>query len=327
MQTTLPLVTIGIPTYNQQEYLSEAIESALAQNYTNLEVIVADDCSTDGTQELVRRYLGDERLKYFRNEANLGRVLNYRKLLYERAAGDWYVNLDGDDYYIDDSFITTGVQHINAFSEQGYTIMFYHSGLQTTIEGHSISFIPRIRTDVALLSGKTYFRNFFSLNASSHLTIIYNRHKALAIDFYSKDALFSDVHSFIRLALQGDVILHKRLSAVWRFHQNNASKLLGQQLENELLVKEDISNYAVPFVGEKQAKTWIKKAKAELINNLIYKSLTFDSVSAGDWSRYFKHFRFSSFFIKHFVKYVFLSLKGFGSTTTNRAKPQNSKVF
>ncbi|MDQ3683821.1 MAG: glycosyltransferase family 2 protein [Bacteroidota bacterium] len=309
MQPTLPLVTIGIPTYNQQKYLAEALESALAQNYPNLEVIVADDCSSDETEKLVQAYFSDKRLKYFRNEKNIGRVLNYRKLFYEYAAGNWYVNLDGDDYYIDDNFITAGIEKINSFQAKGYEIMFYHSGLKTKIKDHTITYIPNIAAEVVLISGKTYFENFFSLNASSHLTIICNRIKAMTIDYYSKDALFTDVHSFVRLALHGYIVLDKKITAVWRFHNDNASHLLEEQFEEEVESKKDISNYAIPFVGEKLAMKWFKKAKTELINNLVYKNVKYDTVYSSDWARYFKHFRFSFFFAKHFIKYIFLSVK------------------
>ena len=309
MKSTLPLVTIGIPTYNQQKYLDQAVESALAQSYPNLEVIVADDCSSDGTEKLVQAYLSDKRLKYFRNENNIGRVFNYRKLFYEYAAGDWYVNLDGDDYYIDDNFISAGIEKINSFQEKGFEIMFYHSGLKTKIKDHTITYIPNIEEEVVLMSGKTYFENFFSLNASSHLTIICNRLKALTIDYYSKNALFTDVHSFVRLALHGHIILDKKITAVWRFHGENASHLLEAQLKDEIETKHDISNYAIPFAGEVRAAKWFKKAKTELINNLVYKNLKVDKVDSSDWKRYFKHFRFPVFFVKHFLKYIFLSVK------------------
>jgi len=309
MQTTWPLVTIGIPTYNQQKYLAEAIETALAQNYPNLEIVVADDCSSDNTEKLVAEYLPDKRLKYFRNEKNIGRVLNYRKLFYEYAAGEWYVNLDGDDYYIDDDFITAGIEKINSFQAKGYEIMFYHSGLKTIIKDHIIAYQPNIAEEVVLMSGKTYFENFFSLNASSHLTIICNRLKALTIDYYSKNALFTDVHSFVRLALHGHIVLDKKITAVWRFHGENASHLLEEKFKEEVESKEDISNYAIPFVGEKRAAIWFQKAKTQLINNLVYKNLRFDKVNASDWARYFKHFHFSFFFAKHFLKYIFLSVK------------------
>ncbi|HVE61225.1 MAG TPA: glycosyltransferase family 2 protein [Chitinophagaceae bacterium] len=311
MQFILPLVTIGIPTYNQQQYLAEALKSALAQTYPNLEVIVADDCSTDSTQNLVHGYLSDKRIKYFRNENNIGRVLNYRKLFYEYAAGNWYVNLDGDDYYIDDNFITSGIEKINSFQARGYEIMFYHSGLKTIIKDQTTTYVPNIEDEVVLISGKTYFENFFSLNASSHLTIICNRLKALTIDYYSKNAIFTDVHSFVRLALHGHVILDKKISAVWRVHSENASHLLEEQLKNEIEVKHDISNYAIPFVGEEKAVKWFSKAKAELINNLIYKNVQSDAVYSSDWMRFFKHFRFSVFFTKHFLKYIFLSVKNY----------------
>ncbi|MEM5866753.1 MAG: glycosyltransferase, partial [Candidatus Aenigmatarchaeota archaeon] len=51
-----PLVSIIIPTYNYGHYLAEAIESALAQNYQNIEVIVVDDGSTDNTRDVASKY-------------------------------------------------------------------------------------------------------------------------------------------------------------------------------------------------------------------------------------------------------------------------------
>lgn len=52
----LPLVSVAIITYNQKEYLKECIESVLAQDYENIEIVVADDCSTDGTQNMLKEY-------------------------------------------------------------------------------------------------------------------------------------------------------------------------------------------------------------------------------------------------------------------------------
>lgn len=107
-----PLVSIMIPTYNQEAYISDAIESALAQDYPNLEVVVTDDCSTDHTAEVVKQYLTDSRLKYHRNTKNLGRVGNYHNTLYNVASGEWVVNLDGDDYFTDNKFISIGMSRI-----------------------------------------------------------------------------------------------------------------------------------------------------------------------------------------------------------------------
>ena len=66
-----PLVTIGIPTYNRADgYLRETLESALAQSYPNLEILVADNCSTDNTKLVVESYK-DKRVRYFRHETGL----------------------------------------------------------------------------------------------------------------------------------------------------------------------------------------------------------------------------------------------------------------
>ena len=104
-------VSIMIPTYNQEAFIRDAINSALQQTYPNLEVIVGDDASTDATPEILAEII-DPRVKYVRNPYNIGRNANYRNLLYSHTTGDFVVNLDGDDYYTDSDFITEAVKII-----------------------------------------------------------------------------------------------------------------------------------------------------------------------------------------------------------------------
>src|SRR6516162_10757007 len=121
-----PSVTIMIPVYNQAKFLHLALESALAQDYKYLEVVVSDDNSTDNTREIVHQYLSDPKLKYFRNGNNLGRVANYRKLLEDCATGDWVVTLDADDFFIDPSFISQSIDLITSHPEKD--IVFVQAG-------------------------------------------------------------------------------------------------------------------------------------------------------------------------------------------------------
>jgi glycosyltransferase involved in cell wall biosynthesis len=100
------LVSIMIPTYNRAHFLPEAIESALAQDYPNLEVIVSDNASTDGTRGCVERYLSDPRLRYVRNETNLGSSANYERLLYKHAAGAYGKYLADDDVLVDPGHVS-----------------------------------------------------------------------------------------------------------------------------------------------------------------------------------------------------------------------------
>ena len=102
-------VSIIIPTYNQENFIAQTIESALSQDYNNLEVIISDDNSSDRTEEIVKTYRSDKRLKYFKNPINLGRVGNYHKALYEYARGSYVLYLDGDDFLVDNSYISNAM--------------------------------------------------------------------------------------------------------------------------------------------------------------------------------------------------------------------------
>lgn len=75
---TNPLVTFIVPCYKLAHLLSECVNSILAQNYPNFEVLIMDDCSPDDTSA-VARSLSDPRIKYIRNERNLGHLANYNK--------------------------------------------------------------------------------------------------------------------------------------------------------------------------------------------------------------------------------------------------------
>ena len=91
-----PKVTIAIPTYNRLTYLRQAIDSALAQTYPELEVIVSDNCSNDGTAESVRS-IRDPRLIFVQQERNLGMIGNWNICL-QRATGGFFLLLSDDDY-------------------------------------------------------------------------------------------------------------------------------------------------------------------------------------------------------------------------------------
>lgn len=97
MTPDLPLVTVIITTYNYAHTVGVAIDSALAQDYPNLEVLVVDNCSTDATPQLVERYRADPRFRYVRNESNIGMVPNHNKGLRE-ARGAYVLFLSADDF-------------------------------------------------------------------------------------------------------------------------------------------------------------------------------------------------------------------------------------
>ena len=93
------LVSVIMPSYNTAKFISETIESVLAQTYPNWELIIADDCSTDDTDAVVRPYLADDRIRYIKNEKNSGAAVSRNRALRE-AKGKWIAFLDSDDLWL-----------------------------------------------------------------------------------------------------------------------------------------------------------------------------------------------------------------------------------
>ena len=92
------LVSIIMPSYNTGRYIKDSIESVRAQSYTNWELIIVDDCSTDNTDDVVGKYLADERIRYIKNETNSGAAVSRNRALRE-AKGKWIAFLDSDDLW------------------------------------------------------------------------------------------------------------------------------------------------------------------------------------------------------------------------------------
>ena len=82
-------VSICIPVYNGKGFLKESLESVLSQTYKNMEILIVDDGSTDGSIEVLEEFASkDSRIKLILNENNLGLVGNWNKCV-ELATGDW----------------------------------------------------------------------------------------------------------------------------------------------------------------------------------------------------------------------------------------------
>lgn len=95
---TDPLISIVMPAFNAEKYIDQAINSILKQTYTNLELLIADDGSIDGTKNIIRRLSENEsRIKVFNNDTNIGYLKTCNKLK-ALAAGDYITFQDADDF-------------------------------------------------------------------------------------------------------------------------------------------------------------------------------------------------------------------------------------
>lgn len=92
------LVSIIMPSYNTERYISESIKSVINQTYKNWELLIVDDCSTDSTDEIIKKFCYEKRIKYFKNKKNSGAAVSRNKALKE-AKGKWIAFLDSDDLW------------------------------------------------------------------------------------------------------------------------------------------------------------------------------------------------------------------------------------
>ncbi len=92
-----PIVSIGLPVYNGETFLKDTLESILQQTFSNFELIISDNASTDATEKICKSFASkDERIRYHRNESNLGAAKNYNQLV-DMAKGEYFKWAAADD--------------------------------------------------------------------------------------------------------------------------------------------------------------------------------------------------------------------------------------
>ncbi len=113
------LVSVIMPSWNTAEYIGASIQSVLNQTYSNWELLIVDDCSSDNTDEVVKSFQ-DERIVYLKNEKNSGAALTRNRALRE-ANGEWIAFLDSDDLWTPQK-----LEHQISFMKENGYVFSYH---------------------------------------------------------------------------------------------------------------------------------------------------------------------------------------------------------
>ena len=122
-----PLVSIGVPVFNGEKGLALALDALLEQDYSNIEIIISDNGSTDATPEICEEYLiKDSRVKYYHSEENLGSTWNFNRV-FELSTGKYFMWAAHDDLR-ESSFVSACVEKMEQCPEaslcQVHTAMF-----------------------------------------------------------------------------------------------------------------------------------------------------------------------------------------------------------
>jgi len=152
-----PLVSVQICTFNRAETISRAIQSALDQSYTNIEIIIMDDASTDDTEIVVSRFQ-DSRIKYFKNGTNLGIVKN-RNASIEKSNGKYIAILDSDDFWNSNDKIAKQVDFLE--NNRGYAIVGTQANI-VDINDKTIDKINVLKTNKTIKKWMLLRNNFIN---------------------------------------------------------------------------------------------------------------------------------------------------------------------
>jgi glycosyltransferase involved in cell wall biosynthesis len=208
----MPLVSVLIPCYNQAHFLSEAIESVLAQTYPHFEVIVVDDGSTDNTSEVAGRY-PEKKVRLIRQDnRGLSRARN-RGL--SESEGEYVVFLDSDDRLLPGA-LEVGLEHLHSHPECAFVSGHYR---YIAADGSALPppAPPYVGGDHYL---KLLRRNYIGM----HAAVIYRREVFESVGGFrgSVDAA-EDYDLYLRIARKFPICCHDEVVAEYRRHAANMS--------------------------------------------------------------------------------------------------------
>lgn len=220
MINKLPLVSIIITNFNREKTIATAIESALSQDYPNLEIIISDNCSTDNSLEIISNYISDSRIIFFRNDCNIGMVNNFAVSIYERAKGEYFSIVNSDDSYINNSFISQSVELINKY--ENVVLVKAGSYHKFNSEGKYYSYNNQneFQNGINFLESY-YFQNF----DFSWCGILIYRKLFCELDLMRKSKVVAaDYFINFNLSAYGNICFLNKLSYQFNIHDTNESK-------------------------------------------------------------------------------------------------------
>jgi glycosyltransferase involved in cell wall biosynthesis len=213
--TSHPLISIGIPTHNRAgTYLKGAIECTLNQTYPNIEIIVADNCSTDHTELVVKSH-EDPRVRYFGHKENIGANNNFNFCV-NAAQGEFFLLLHDDDR-IDPDFIEVCVNALSGNTNTG----LIRTGTRLIDASDKVLF--ERPNPVKGLSAAEFFLAWFNNQTTFYFcSTLYNTAKLKAIGgFYTKHNLFQDVAAAAQILTNSNRIDIEDVKASFRMHEES----------------------------------------------------------------------------------------------------------
>ena len=239
-------VSVLVPVYNGEQHLAECLDSILAQDYTDLEILVADDGSTDGSVEIIKAYAArDARFRWWKNPRNLGLTGNSNACLKE-ARGAYIKFVHQDDYLLSPSAIRKLVSALEQHPEASL------AGCQQHLTGTTSK--PTLFSNRAgCFNGRRMIVTCLERNTNlmGQPTLTLFRRQQARRGFDERFTGFLDYEMWCHLLEQGDYVYLNEPLATWRVHQNHqtARARTSRVSEHEHLKFMEVY-YAKPWLQE-----------------------------------------------------------------------------
>ena len=218
-------VSVLVPTYNNAHFLDETIQSVLNQTFTDFELIIVDNQSTDNTDAVVAPYLRDPRVQYYKNDTNIGMVGNWNQCL-AYAQGTYIKFLCSDDKFhpqLLEKFVAVMEAHPQVAIVSSYREYF---GLQR--------FKPELPPFSGLRPGKeVIYLSLEKWNWIGEPTTVMFRRAGLQVGHFKTDyRYFPDWDMWLRLLTTGDCYMIPETLSYFRLHANQVTALVLQNSSN-----------------------------------------------------------------------------------------------
>jgi len=277
-----PPISVVIPTYNHSRFLPQAIDSALMQTVKPIEILVADDGSTDDTAEVVARYGGAVKYRRFEHSG----VYSVRQAMLAEIRGDWFLNLDADNW-IESDFLEKMSAAIQV-NEKDEKFAFAYPDME--LFGDVSGQVQRPEFDPRQLKA----RNYVDMNSVIRTEVAQR---------FGFDPAFNsgqgDYDFFLTLAENGyrgvrvlEAILH------YRVHSNSISRNVARKRRQRKIVRRIVRKHN-NFFSPIEARAALAKADNSILVSLINSRSPFTGFGGrlADWLRFarsgWRHAEFS----------------------------------
>ena len=253
-----PLVSVLMTAYNREKYISEAIESVLASTYTNFELIIVDDCSTDNTVAIARTFEEkDKRIKVYVNENNLGDYPNRNKAA-SYSNGKYIKYLDSDDCIYRHS-LEIMVEYMEEHKD--VALAFCDNAIQDDVSVYPVKYFPKESYQIHFLEGGLFY--------AGPGGIILSKEKFNIAGGFTETRFLSDMELVMKLALNYPIIKIQAGLIWWRIHENQ-EVAFERKHHNVLAVRYKTS---VEYLNKSNLSVREKKVALYILKKLLIRNI------------------------------------------------------